>query len=155
MIWKKIAFASLGLWLVTLSTFFYFFYFGISSKSEDGRTVVTLKAAERDVVLGEMRVLLEGVQGIIHGAANDDFKEMQSSASNIGAKMAQDLNPSLLAKLPLSFKSVGMEVHRSFDQLAKDIESNKLNKQQVLSEVSEIMNSCIGCHDSFKLVESK
>ena len=153
--WKQAAQGLIILWIATVGTFFYFFYFGIASKSDDGRTTITLKAAERDVILAEMRDLLKSVQGIVDGVANNDFKEMETSARSVGMKMAQDVNPALIAKLPLSFKSVGMEVHRSFDQLAKDIESKKLNKQQVLSEVSEIMNSCIGCHDSFKLVESK
>jgi len=146
--WKKIAIGSMVLWIITISYAGYKFKYGNAEKV-DNRVAITLSVAEKDVVLGEMRLLLEGLQGIISGLSNSDFKKVEVSARGNGMVMAQDVNPALMLKLPVEFKSVGMGVHKAFDDLAENIDGKDI--KIILREIDSIMDSCVGCHLIYKL----
>jgi len=146
--WKKIAIGLMIVWIITISYAGYKFKYGNTEKIHD-RVEIILAASERDLVLGEMRLLLEGLQGIISGLSNSDFKKVEVSARGNGMVMAQDVNPTLMLKLPIEFKSVGMGVHKAFDDLADNI--NGKDAKDILREVDLIMNLCVGCHATYKL----
>lgn len=150
--WKKIALVSLTLWLTTLLTIGYFFLKGTGRTDDDGRQAIKLKRAERNLVLSEMRHLLSGVQRIIEAITTNDLKVIEMTASSLGMKGAADVNPVLMAKLPLDFKSTGMGVHKRFDELALKVDSG-ITKEEVLKEVSDIMLTCVGCHEAYRLDE--
>jgi hypothetical protein len=146
--WKKVAIGLIFSWVVTISYAGYKFKYG-NTKKVDNRVEIILAAPERDLVLGEMRLLLEGLQGIISGLSNSDFKKVEVSARGNGMIMAQDVNPALMLKLPIEFKSVGMGVHKAFDDLADNIDGK--DSKDILSELDSIMDSCVGCHATYKL----
>lgn len=150
--WKKIAIISLALWLVTLGTAGYYFVKGNAEKGDDGRLAVKLHRPERNLVLGEMRMLLAGVQTILEAALNNDMKIVEKTSMSLGMKAAVDVNPTLMAKLPLDFKSTGMGVHKRFDDLALKVHTGA-SKDEVIKEVSDIMLTCVGCHQAFRLDE--
>jgi len=108
------------LWVISASFIGYKVIYG-NAKKVDTRVGITLLPVERDFVLSEMRLLLEGLQGIISGLANDNFEEVKVAARGSGMAVAQDVNPALILKLPLEFKTIGMGVHKSFDILADNI----------------------------------
>lgn len=151
--WKKVALSSLGLWLITLAIGGYFFIKGTGNTGDDGRYAVLLKRDERNLVLAEMRQLLAGVQTILEAIINDDLKVVERTARSLGMKAAADVNPVLMAKLPLDFKSTGMGVHGRFDEMALKVHSGKINKEGVLKEVSDIMLTCVGCHQAYRIDE--
>jgi hypothetical protein len=151
--WKKIALGSLALWLITLGVGGYFFVKGTGKTGDDGRLAVSLHREERNLVLAEMRQLLAGVQTILEALTTNDLKVVERTASSLGMKAAADVNPVLMAKLPLEFKSTGMGVHGRFDEMALKVHSGQMNKDQVLQEVSDIMLTCVGCHQAYRLDE--
>lgn len=151
--WKKVALATIGLWVLTLGIGGYFFINGTGKTGDDGRMAVALKKDERNLVLAEMRQLLAGVQTILEAVTNNDLKVVELTASSLGMKAAADVNPGLMAKLPLDFKSTGMGVHGRFDEMALKVHSGAMNKDQVLKEVSDIMLTCVGCHQAYRLDE--
>ncbi len=53
--------------------------------------------------------------------------------------------------IPFEFKSAGMGVHARFDEMALKVHAGKMNKDQVLLEVSDIMLSWVGCHQAYRL----
>lgn len=117
----------------------------------DKRMEISLLPEERQLVLGEMRSLLAGLKGIIKGLSTENFELVKKSAVGNGMGMAQDVNPALIAKLPMSFKAMGMGVHISFDELAAKIPG--ATSKEILKEVDGIMNSCVTCHSVFKITE--
>ncbi len=151
--WKKIALVSLGVWLLTLGFSAYFFIKGAGKTGDDGRLAVTLAREERNLVLAEMRQLLAGVQTILEAITNNDMKVVERTASSLGMKAAADVNPALMAKLPLDFKSTGMSVHGRFDELSLKVHGG-MGKDEVLKEVSDIMLTCVGCHQAYRLDEA-
>ena len=63
---------TLGLWIVTVVAAGWFFVQGWTTAGTDGRMQVVLAPAERDLILGEMRMLLKAVHGVVTGLAGQD-----------------------------------------------------------------------------------
>ena len=148
--WKKVAIVSFALWIASVGFIVYKMQYG-NAVMVDQRMEISLLPEERQLVLGEMRSLLVGLKGIIKGLSTDDFELVKESAIGNGMGMAQDINPALMTKLPMSFKAMGMGVHKSFDELAAKIPG--ATRKEILKEVDVIMTSCVTCHSAFKITE--
>jgi len=144
---------TLGLWIVTIAVAGWFFVQGWTTPGTDGRMQVVLAPAERDLVLGEMRMLLKAVHGVVTGLAGQDQEsdrtQMEQAARSAGMGMAADVNPALMAKLPLPFKQMGMSIHRDMDALADAI-VQKETSQQILQRLSSMTARCTACHDMYR-----
>lgn len=151
---SKLAIAAIALWVVTIAAFAWFFVKGNTVKGTDERMAVVLAPAERDLVLGEMRSLLTGVHGILRGLNANDMKLVAESARSVGMKAAVDVNPALMAKLPLEFKQLGMSVHHSMDDLATAAEAGK-PANEIMGMLTDTMSRCIGCHAAWQLQATK
>ena len=148
--WKKVAIVSFALWIASVGFIVYKIQYG-NAVMVDKRMEISLLPEERQLILAEMRSLLAGLQGIVQGLSTEDFEQVKKSAIGNGMGMAQDVNPALIAKLPMSFKTMGMGVHKSFDELAAKIPG--ATSKEILKEVDVIMNSCVACHSIFKITE--
>jgi hypothetical protein len=144
---------ALGLWIVTIGVASWFFVQGWTTDSTDGRMQIVLAPAERDLILGEMRMLLKAVHGVVTGLAGQDQEadrtQMEQAARSAGMDMAADVNPALMAKLPLPFKQMGMSIHKDMDALADAI-VNKETPQQILRRLSNMTARCTACHDMYR-----
>lgn len=141
---------AISLWLITLVVVATFFIKGKTEMSDDQRLAVILKPQERNFVLGEMRMLLEGVQGITAGLAAADMKQVSDSARGIGMATAADVNPNLMLKLPLEFKQQGMAVHKQFDQLA-DMADSGASSAKLTAMLADQLSACVACHSIYSL----
>ena len=139
------------LWVVTLGVGGWFFVKGVTQTGSDGRVEIILAAAERDQILAEMRVLLKAVDGLIRGLgeSNPDPKQMEATARAVGMNMAADVEPTIMAKLPLPFKQMGMSIHKDMDALADAIARHE-TPQQILRRLSSMTARCTTCHDMYK-----
>ena len=144
---------TLGLWILTIGVGGWFFVQGWTAQGIDGRTHIVLAPAERDLILGEMRLLLKAVHGVVTGLAGQnqaaDRTQMEQAARSAGMHMAADVNPALMAKLPLPFKQMGMSIHKDMDALADAI-ANKETSQQILQRLSSMTSRCTTCHDVYR-----
>jgi hypothetical protein len=143
---------ALVLWVVTVAALGWFFVNGWTKPAADGRTEIVLAPAERDQILAEMRQLLKAVDGVIRGLGEPrpDHKQMEQAASAAGMKMAADTEPTIMAKLPLPFKQMGMSIHKDMDVLADAI-VQKGTPQQILQRLSSMTDRCTTCHDMYRL----
>jgi hypothetical protein len=144
---------ALGLWIVTIGVAGWLFVQGWTMQGTDGRTQIVLAPAERDLILGEMRMLLKAVHGVVTGLAGQDQEanrtQMEQAARSAGMDMAEDVNPALMAKLPLPFKQMGMSIHHDMDALA-DAVVQKETPQQILQRLSSMTARCTACHDMYR-----
>lgn len=147
---SKLALFSLVLWLATVATFAWFFVRGNTAAGTDGRTAIVLQAAERDLVLGEMRLLLTATHGILQGVNANDMKQVAAAARSAGMGAAVDVNPALMAKLPLPFKELGMTVHHRMDDIAAAAENGK-PAPEIMGMLTDTLSNCIACHASWQL----
>ncbi len=146
----KVASIAIILWVVTVAVFAWFFIRGNTAPGTDNRTAVVLGASERNLVLSEMRGLLSGVHGILDGINRGDMKQVASAAHAVGMSSAADVNPALMAKLPMPFKQLGMSTHRDMDELSKAAENGK-PAPELLNMLSGALSKCVGCHAAWQL----
>lgn len=148
--YRLIAWVSLGLWLLTAVVVVVLFVRGSTAPATDGRRAILLSPAERDLVLGEMRTLLGSVQGIVQGVHTKDLGKVASAARTSGMAAAVDLDPGLMAKLPLEFKQLGMSVHHGFDELADAVDKGAA-ANDALARLEVQLVTCVACHASFRI----
>ncbi len=123
---------------------------GDVTTADDGRTEILLSPGERNYVLGEMRSMLEAVQSVTEGLATGDMELVAQSASAVGMAQAGGASPSLVAKLPLTFKKNGFAAHAAFDDLAQSArETGSID--QVLAGLSDILGACTACHAEYRI----
>lgn len=155
---RRLCIAALVLWVVGAGLFVWLFVRGVTASTSDGRTEVLLAPVERDQILTEMRQLLQTVDGILDGVTESDRTEgsrkVAEAARAAGMDMAADVNPVLMAKLPLPFKQMGMSVHKNFDGLAERA-AKGLPAQEVLRELAGITKRCTTCHGLYRLSVSR
>jgi cytochrome c556 len=123
---------------------------GDTAAGTDGRTALQLNEAERDLVLSEMRAFLVSVQQITKGIAENDMNLVAEYASRAGRAAQQDVPMSLMGKLPIGFKKMGLATHAAFDQLALDAREFG-DRDQTLSALHELMNNCVACHAAYRI----
>jgi hypothetical protein len=144
---------TLGLWIVTIGVAGWFFVQGWTTQGRDGRMQIVLAPTERDLILGEMRILLKAVHGVVTGLAvqnqEADRAQIEQAARSAGMAMAADVTPALMAKLPLPFKQMGMSIHKDMDALADAI-VQKETPQQILQRLSSMTARCTTCHDLYR-----
>lgn len=145
---------ALVLWIVTIGVLGFMFVKGKTVKSDDGRTGIVLQENERDFVLTEMRDLLASINGIITSLAKDDYPAAAQWARKVGLKGHNTIeakNPTIMAKLPIGFKQMGMSLHKDFDEVA-DMIDKKMSQKEIMGRMGETTSKCISCHSTFKLV---
>ena len=147
---NRIALAAILLWVITVAVFAWFFVRGNTVAGSDNRTAVVLGAGERELILSEMRNLLGGVQGIMEGINHGDMKQAASAARAVGMASAADVNPALMAKLPMPFKQLGMSVHHDMDALAQAAESGK-PAAELQTMLTNTLTKCVACHATWQL----
>lgn len=147
---NKLASIALVLWVASIAVFAWFFIQGNTEKGSDGRTAIVLQTAERDLILSEMRGLLSATQGVLEGANQADMQRIIKASSAAGMKGAADVNPALMAKLPMEFKSLGMSVHQDMDAIANAAEKGAA-AAEILKMTANTMNKCIACHSAWQL----
>ena len=147
---NKVALTAILLWIVTIAVLAWFFIRGNTVAGTDNRTAVVLGASERELILSEMRGLLSATQGILEGINQGNMRQVVLSSRSAGMAAAADVNPVLMAKLPLPFKSLGMSVHHDMDDLAKAAENGKpaAELQQMLTGT---LLKCVACHAAWQL----
>lgn len=147
---RMLSIIAIILWLVTIAVAVFFFVHGQTRVAPDGRTVVLLAPDERDLVLTEMRGMLGTVQGMVDGVKGGNLKQVAQAARASGMAAAADVNPALMAKLPLEFKELGLSVHKRFDEIAAEADSGA-SREQMLASLSTQLSTCVACHASYRI----
>lgn len=150
---NKIAIAAILLWVITVTVFTWFIIRGNTVAGTDNRTAVVLATGERALILSEMRGLLAGTYNILEGINHNDLKQVAQAARAIGMASAADVNPALMAKLPMAFKQLGLSVHHDMDDLAQAAESGK-PPAELQTMLTNTLSKCVACHASWQLEAS-
>jgi hypothetical protein len=125
-------------------------FLGETMPGSDGRSAILLQPGERDLVLAEMRAFLQAVQGIATGVSAGDSAAVAGAARSVGAAAAAEVPLTLMAKLPMGFKHLGLATHRAFDALALDAEQLG-DPAQSQAQLAALLGNCVGCHAAFRI----
>jgi cytochrome c556 len=123
---------------------------GATELSADGRTAIVVTPVEREQILGEMRSLLEAVQTIIVANNAGDLNTVSVAAREVGQENMSPRSAEFAARLPMSFRKLGMDTHTKFDLLAMDAEQIE-STEQVSQQLGVLMGNCVACHRSYRL----
>jgi hypothetical protein len=97
-----------------------------------------------------MRGLLSATQSVLDGVNKGDMQQVAKAARTAGMAGAADVNPALMAKLPLDFKSLGMSVHHAMDDIAIAAETGQ-PAPEILKMASDNLSKCVACHSAWQL----
>jgi hypothetical protein len=136
--------------LIIVAGVYKFMFQGSVKTSADGRISIQLTMAERSLVLEEMRAFLAATQEITKAVTKNDMKTISVSARKVGKQAQGSVPGTLIGKLPMDFKKLGFDTHTKFDQLALNAEDFG-DTNQVLIQLSELMQNCVGCHAAYRL----
>ncbi|MBT9582904.1 hypothetical protein IV102_06115 [bacterium] len=142
---NQLGFIALGLWVVTVGVFAWFFVKGYTTTGSDHRRQILLSPQEKDMVLGEMRAMLSALNGVMGALAENDNKKAALAARTAGMGMAVDVSPALMAKLPADFKMLGMGTHKQFDEFANQLDGG-MTAQHAMKIMNNLTNNCVACH---------
>ncbi len=144
-------------WIVALvfllafgGMFYKFVLSGDVVTTRDGRKALQLSPGERALVLAEMRQFLAAVQGIVKAVNERDLKAAARTARAVGQASVKTVPASLMGKLPLSFKRLGLATHQAFDRLALDAEQLG-DPEHSLGQLATLMQHCVGCHAVYRI----
>ena len=147
---KTLAVIAIILWVGSAAFVGFKFVTGTTVTATDGRDAIVMTAGERNLVLGEMRGLLNAVQEIIAAVNAGDMEAVKESALLVGMADAGNAPQELILKLPLDFKQLGFSTHEGFDKVALAAE---IGPEAVLESLEENMVRCIACHEAYRLSE--
>ena len=122
--------------------------------AEDEREPAVRTAAEREFVLGQMRLFLGSIQTILTAAAGGDMKTIATEAAARGRKgtPASSIPPTMKAKETAGWTSLMGGVRSGFDSVA-DAAASGATPQDITGRVGEVMRNCVACHQSYRLVQ--
>jgi hypothetical protein len=123
---------------------------GTIEASSDGRTAIVVTPAERDLVLEEMRGLLEAVQTVIVANNAGDLNAVAVAGRKVGRANMDPRSAEFAARLPMGFRQLGMDTHLRFDKLALDAEQFE-STEHVSQQLGELTGNCVACHRAYRL----
>jgi hypothetical protein len=121
----------------------------LAPPSPDGRQVVVLSPAARDLVLAEMRQMLASVGEIVQGLAAQDTPRIERAARASGLAMAAEVEAQVMPALPPLYRELGMQTHRGFDLLAARADAGR-PREELIRALSGIIDGCVACHDVYR-----
>ncbi len=131
------------------------FYSGVSGAApanpdDPERQVLLLPPEARSAVLREMRIFLQSVAGVLHGARIGDLEQAAEQAKRSGMGARAMLPQGLMGRLPQAFRTLGMDTHRRFDQLAMDA-AQMGDPDLALEQLDRLMDNCVACHAMYRI----
>lgn len=122
---------------------------GDANPAKDERQALRLTDDERAAVLAEMRGFLQSVQGIVAAVADSKPAAAVEPAKASGMGAMHAMPKSLMGKLPMEFRKLGMDTHQKFDALALEA-SGIGDGKTMLKGLDAILANCNGCHAAYR-----
>jgi hypothetical protein len=119
----------------------------------DGREAIRLAPQQRNLVLAEMRMFVDSLRDMTNALGTNDSALFQKAALRVGLDAQEGVPLDLMKALPLPFKKLGMDTHKKFDELAAHAKQGASN-EELLVELSQLMNNCVACHAAYQLQSS-
>jgi len=150
----KILWTIIVLLLAVLGFAGFKFVSGSVEPYDDVRTSVVLNQDERDLILSEMRQFLISVQGVSQAITENDMEKVGQLAHEAGMIAEKDTPLSLLNKIPLSMKKMGFGTRGQFDEIS-DLAETRPEAMIVRKKLDALMQTCIACHNLYRLPEPR
>ncbi len=120
--------------------------------AQDAREPAVRTAAERDFILGQMRLFLQSTQIITAALARNDLQTVADEAAARGRKgtPVSDIPPSLKAKETPAWTAMMGGARAGFDDIAKAAHEGT-PPIKLVGMLGETMRNCVACHQTYRL----
>ena len=137
--------------LVVFGGAYKFLFQGVTEQASDGRMAIKLNENEKNLVLEEMRAfLLRALSRLLLLINKKDLKQVEKSARAVGRAAQNAVPGTLMGKLPMEFKKLGVDTHNKFDLLAMDAEQLE-DAAHSMNQLEELLQNCVACHASYRI----
>lgn len=116
----------------------------------DQRQIIELTEDERNFVLTEMRNFLDSVQGIIDAVAEGRPKDAAEAARHSGMHVMRNAPQTLMGKMPMEFRKLGMDTHQRFAAIAEEAAAMG-DEKSILRQLSAMLANCSACHQGYRI----
>lgn len=117
---------------------------------DDAREVIALDARERALVLGEMRGMLESVEGVVSGLAASDLEAVANAAARSGRPAIGANDQALHSKLPEAYRYMGSSVRGGFDEIAQMARDGE-GREAMMERLGGVLQTCTSCHAAYQI----
>lgn len=123
------------------------------SMAQDAREQAVRTEAERNFILGQMRLFLQSTQAITTALANNDLKTVADEAAARGRKGTplSQIPAGLKAKETPAWTGMMAGARAGFDDIAKAAHDGA-PPIALIGMLGETMRNCVACHQSYQLV---
>ncbi len=123
------------------------------SLAQDSREPAVRTDAERDFILGQMRLFLGSTQAIATALATDDVKTVAAEATARGRKGTplSEIPPGMKAKETPAWTAMMGGARAGFDEMAGAAQAGA-PPTKLIGMLGETMRNCVACHQTYRLV---
>lgn len=116
----------------------------------DAREAIILSSAERDLVLGEMRLMLESTEGVVAGLAANDMQAIEQAAARSSPSAPGTVDQALHGALPEAFLHSGAAAHGGFEDIAR-LARARASEDAITARLSQTLHQCTSCHATYRV----
>jgi hypothetical protein len=116
----------------------------------DAREIIRLSEAERAQVLGEMRNMLESVEGVVSGLSADDMEAIAQAAQRSGRPTLNANDEALHAKFPDAYLYMGRLARGGFDDIAQMARAGE-EREAIMGRLGPVLQACTSCHAAYQI----
>ena len=116
----------------------------------DAREAIMLSSAERDLVLGEMRLMLESTEGVVAGLAANDMVAIEQAAARASPNAPGTVDQALHGALPEPFLHSGAAAHGGFEDIAR-LARGGASREAINARLSQTLHQCTSCHATYRV----
>ena len=117
--------------------------------AKDERKAIALTEPTFLFVLGEMRNLMDALQGVMEAAGKGDWDKAAAAADKSGMKASKATPKEVTAELPDEIRQMSRQMRLAFDAVAETATS-KRDAAAVSTKVAETMQLCNTCHQGYR-----
>jgi len=128
----------------------------VADEKADARVPVALSAGEQAWLLGEMRrnvVVLQQMTAALSEGRSAEVHELAAAFGTLPSAKDPTRPPQLRQKLPAVWLGLTHQLHQDFDGIAEGAAAMETTAQ-TLARVSRLMQNCVACHSTYRLVEA-
>ncbi len=114
------------------------------------RILLKIPYEDREDLMRVMRINLKNLGKMIDAMATNDFKSVKTIAENMSFNKKK--GKGLSRRGNSAFTAMGVQFH-AVDTVAVIKAAKKNDRKETLHAMSQMVNSCVACHSTFKVME--
>lgn len=118
--------------------------------ANDARQAIILSRGERDLVLGEIRLMLEATEGVVAGLAAYDMRAIEQAAARAAPSAPGAVDQAMNGALPEEFRHMGAAALGGSGDVAR-LTREGARAEAVTMRLSQTLHQCTSCNGACRI----